>query len=150
MSDDERKAIAAVRTLQRLGHTWRGGEEWAPPIGQAPDFERVDEFRANIQAAIDALPCGHQAIPELVACLERPPMFRATTSPGGSLREATGDRRFMPLSTNPRLDALPPNEARGLCQSSGWCDMLVACTGAQRCARRRGTVAPATPTSEGA
>lgn len=30
------RAEAAVRTLERLGYTHRGGREWAPPLGDAP------------------------------------------------------------------------------------------------------------------
>lgn len=33
---------AAERTLQRLGYTHRGGVEWAPPIGRAPEWLLVD------------------------------------------------------------------------------------------------------------
>lgn len=38
MHDDLQGRAAAVRTLQRLGYTYRGGVEWAPPIGPMPDF----------------------------------------------------------------------------------------------------------------
>ena len=33
---------AAVRTLTRLGYTYHGGEEWKPPLGPAPRFDRID------------------------------------------------------------------------------------------------------------
>lgn len=39
---------AAERTLQRLGYQDRGGHEWAPPIGKAPDFDLIDNLRARI------------------------------------------------------------------------------------------------------
>lgn len=39
---------AAERTLQRLGYQDRGGQEWAPPIGKAPDFDLIDSLRARI------------------------------------------------------------------------------------------------------
>ncbi|GEM_PF-1038913 len=49
--DAENKALrSAERTLQRLGYQDRGGQEWAPPIGQAPDFDLIDSLRAHIKA----------------------------------------------------------------------------------------------------
>ena len=39
----EHKRDAAVRTLERLGYTHRGGVEWAPPLGPRPVFpEDID------------------------------------------------------------------------------------------------------------
>lgn len=39
---------AAERTLQHLGYQDRGGQQWAPPLGQAPDFGLIDSLRARI------------------------------------------------------------------------------------------------------
>jgi hypothetical protein len=33
------KAVAAEKTLERLGYQWRGGAEWAPPLGEQPDAQ---------------------------------------------------------------------------------------------------------------
>jgi hypothetical protein len=32
----EQESNSAIRTLQKLGYTWRGGELWAPPLGSIP------------------------------------------------------------------------------------------------------------------
>lgn len=49
--DAENKALrSAERTLQRLGYQDHGGHEWAPPIGQAPDFDLIDSLRSRIEA----------------------------------------------------------------------------------------------------
>lgn len=37
---------AAVNTLQSLGYTYHGAEQWKPPTGKAPDFDLVDQLRA--------------------------------------------------------------------------------------------------------
>lgn len=34
----ERKMSAAVNTLYNKGYTYEGGEQWKPPIGQAPKW----------------------------------------------------------------------------------------------------------------
>lgn len=39
---------SAVATLVGLGYTDRGGEQWAPPIGKAPDFNLLDAANAQI------------------------------------------------------------------------------------------------------
>lgn len=46
--DELGRLRAAERTLQRLGYQDRGGQEWAPPIGQAPDFDLIDSLRSRI------------------------------------------------------------------------------------------------------
>ncbi|MGQ8875906.1 hypothetical protein ACUTR7_00230 [Delftia sp. NA_296.1] len=46
--DELGRLQAAERTLQRLGYQDRGGQEWAPPIGQAPDFDLIDSLRSRI------------------------------------------------------------------------------------------------------
>jgi hypothetical protein len=33
------RAAAAIRTLEAKGYTWRGGEHWAPPLGEPRRFE---------------------------------------------------------------------------------------------------------------
>ncbi len=52
--DENKRLQAAERTLQRLGYQDHGGQEWAPPIGQAPDFDLIDSLRARI-AELDGL-----------------------------------------------------------------------------------------------
>lgn len=42
------RATAAIRTLEAKGYTWRGGEQWAPPIGNPPDFDLIDSLRTKI------------------------------------------------------------------------------------------------------
>ncbi len=32
-----KRDIAAVNTLEAKGYEWRGGEQWAPPLGKIPD-----------------------------------------------------------------------------------------------------------------
>lgn len=41
-------ASAAIKTLQALGYTHSGGELWKPPIGQAPNFDLIDNLRTRI------------------------------------------------------------------------------------------------------
>ena len=31
-------ADAAIRTLERVGYSWTGGQYWRPPLGKAPHF----------------------------------------------------------------------------------------------------------------
>ena len=42
------RANAAIRTLEANGYSWRGGEQWAPPIGKAPDFDLIDSLRSKV------------------------------------------------------------------------------------------------------
>lgn len=61
------RAEAAVRTLERLGYTHRGGREWAPPLGDAPctpeSFAKrrtvrlVDENDRFPESALPPCPC---------------------------------------------------------------------------------------------
>ena len=48
--DDLEKADAACATLQRLGYTYHGGEQWKPPLGTPPDFTLIDRLRAESDA----------------------------------------------------------------------------------------------------
>lgn len=48
---NHREALAAISLLQRLGYTWRGGEEWVPPLGQPPAFGD-DRYRLFVSSAI--------------------------------------------------------------------------------------------------
>lgn len=36
MSRVDRERVAAVRTLERMGFTYHGGDLWKPPLGSAP------------------------------------------------------------------------------------------------------------------
>lgn len=41
MIDDknlEGKNEAAIKTLERLGYTYHGGEQWKPPVGRVPEW----------------------------------------------------------------------------------------------------------------
>lgn len=52
---------SAVATLVGLGYTDKGGEQWAPPIGKAPDFNLLDAANAQIaelQAQLSAIGAG--------------------------------------------------------------------------------------------
>ncbi len=53
---------AAASTLERLGYTYRGGAEWAPPLGRAPDFNLLDAANNRIAEleAQAAAKCPHQ------------------------------------------------------------------------------------------
>lgn len=44
------KELAAVRTLEALGYTYHGSEQWKPPIGKAPDFDLIDRLKAENEA----------------------------------------------------------------------------------------------------
>ncbi len=48
MKERTPKHTAAVSTLEHLGYTYCGGEQWKPPLGQAPDFGLVNAQRARI------------------------------------------------------------------------------------------------------
>lgn len=48
LQDENKRLRSAERTLQRLGYQDRGGQEWAPPIGKAPDFDLIDSLRSRI------------------------------------------------------------------------------------------------------
>lgn len=39
---------SAAYTLARIGYTDRGGELWKPPIGQKPNFDQIDQLRAEV------------------------------------------------------------------------------------------------------
>ena len=56
-----KQQASAVATLKRLGYTDRGGEQWAPPIGNAPDFNLLDAANAQIaelQSQLSAIGAG--------------------------------------------------------------------------------------------
>lgn len=38
---------AAKATLERLGYTDNGGQLWKPPIGKKPDFDLIDQLKAE-------------------------------------------------------------------------------------------------------
>ena len=48
LQGDNERMRSAERTLHRLGYQDRGGQEWAPPIGKAPDFDLIDSLRSRI------------------------------------------------------------------------------------------------------
>ena len=52
MSDfnaEHQKQTAAVATLESMNYTWLGGVRWKPPIGKTPDFDFLDQNRAEIE-----------------------------------------------------------------------------------------------------
>lgn len=54
VTDHYARRDAAERTLSRKGYTWRGGEEWKPPIGQAPEWlgETLEDRHRRVGAAV--------------------------------------------------------------------------------------------------
>ena len=43
----KRKNVAAANTLNALGYTYHGGEQWKPPIGKAPEYIHEIESKAQ-------------------------------------------------------------------------------------------------------
>ena len=41
----DRSKDAAVKTLERLGYTYHGGEEWKPPLGKQEFFDEWIEYK---------------------------------------------------------------------------------------------------------
>jgi hypothetical protein len=39
---DDEKESSAIDTLRLMGYTYHGGDLWKPPLGEAPDFDRLD------------------------------------------------------------------------------------------------------------
>lgn len=58
--------VAAIRKIQDLGYTYdRGSEEWNPPLGEKPDFERdksVLESARNLVWELDGRGVRQQPI----------------------------------------------------------------------------------------
>ncbi|EIM13880.1 hypothetical protein [Pseudomonas chlororaphis] len=46
IAENERLQSAA-RTLERLRYTDNGGELWKPPVGKQPDFDLIDQLKAE-------------------------------------------------------------------------------------------------------
>jgi len=40
---------AAVKTLEKKGYVYKGGELWMPPLGDPPDFDLIDEIDEHIE-----------------------------------------------------------------------------------------------------
>ena len=102
---------SAERTLQRLGYQDRGGQEWAPPIGQAPDFDLIDSLRSRI-AELEArkpLPLSDEQIDAI-----------ADGMPGGlgGFMKTWGWRQFArkilelraPPTWEPQFDCMAPGQ----------------------------------------
>ena len=50
------QAQAALRTLEGLGYTYHGGDQWKPPLGPVPDLAKLSpeqELRWVLQAIAD-------------------------------------------------------------------------------------------------
>ena len=41
--------VAAIRTLERKGYTYKGGELWKPPLSKPPSFVMLDYWQARAQ-----------------------------------------------------------------------------------------------------
>jgi hypothetical protein len=49
----DRAKNAAIKTLERIGYTYHGGEEWKPPLGEKPNLDvRCVFCSRNLQGAI--------------------------------------------------------------------------------------------------
>ena len=46
MSTIDRQRVAAVRTLEALGYSYKGGEQWKPPLGR----DRSDDLMNCVEA----------------------------------------------------------------------------------------------------
>ena len=53
LADDE-KTKSAIKSLEKYGYTYHGGELWRPPFGKAPFFVVADDVAEKIRA----LECG--------------------------------------------------------------------------------------------
>lgn len=42
---------SAVKTLEALGYTYHGGEQWKPPLGKAPDYITAEPLPFDLEAA---------------------------------------------------------------------------------------------------
>ncbi|MEO6680116.1 MAG: hypothetical protein ABIO21_22470 [Pseudomonas sp.] len=62
---------AAITTLQGLGYSYNGGQQWKPPLGKKPDFDQTDILRAERDALQLRLNAADQRIDELVAELAK-------------------------------------------------------------------------------
>jgi len=67
MSEHDKKALAACRTLEHSGYTYHGGELWKPPLGSCPMplLEQIEalqaeneSLKAQIEAAKNQEPIG--------------------------------------------------------------------------------------------
>lgn len=53
--EENERLQSAAKTLSRLGYEDKGGEQWKPPLGRKPDFDLIDQLRAeNEQLKADA------------------------------------------------------------------------------------------------
>jgi hypothetical protein len=43
-------AIAALKTLDSKGYAYNGGELWAPPLGNPPNWDLIDKWRNRAEA----------------------------------------------------------------------------------------------------
>jgi hypothetical protein len=43
---------SAIKTLEKLGYTWQGGELWKPPLGANPSplLTKIDQLQAEVEA----------------------------------------------------------------------------------------------------
>jgi hypothetical protein len=46
---EKQRLQSAAKTLSRMGYTDNGGELWKPPLGKKPDFDLIDQLRAEIE-----------------------------------------------------------------------------------------------------
>lgn len=48
LKSENNRLHSAANTLERIGYTDHGGELWKPPIGQKPNFDLIDQLRAEV------------------------------------------------------------------------------------------------------
>ena len=58
--------VAAIRTLERKGYTYQGGELWKPPLGKQPSFVMLDYWQARAEKAEHLLLDAQNRIAELM------------------------------------------------------------------------------------
>lgn len=66
MTFDTDKATAAIATLEALGYTWAGGEQWKPPLGPSEDWSAG--FKHGQWLAKNAAPTSRQPICSADGC----------------------------------------------------------------------------------
>lgn len=94
-------AAAALKTLEHLGYTWVGGEQWKPPIGKAPDFSLLDAKNARIAELEARLAAAPQAV---------------------QLSESRGQRVYVagPMTGIPDYNFPAFNAAASMLRAKGW------------------------------
>lgn len=72
--DENKRLQSAARTLERIGYKDHGGELWKPQLGECPDFNLVDQLKAEnetLRAELAGLRTGFDAQNEVIAGLRK-------------------------------------------------------------------------------